>query len=82
MVGWEQLDDGNGIARTLDGYCALWHKSCRDSFNKTKLNRALKRKLPAESHDQSSSKRTRLYPEGRNVPLEFLVARNWLPRAI
>ena len=73
VVGWEQWDDGNGIARTLDGHhCAVWHKSCRNSLNKTKLNGTLKRKLLSKSHDQSSSKRTRLYPEGRNVPCAFL----------
>jgi len=36
------LDDGNEIDRTLASHCAIWHKSCRDSFNKTKLNRILK----------------------------------------
>jgi len=44
VVGWKHLDDGNGTAWTLDSHCAVWHQSCRDSFNKTKLNRILKRK--------------------------------------
>ena len=68
-VGWEQLGDGNGIARTFESNCAVWHKSYRDGFNKTKLNRILKRKLSTESQDQSSSKRTHLFPEGEDVPV-------------
>ena len=54
-VNWECLNEGNGIASTLTSHFALWHKSCRDAFNRTKL----------ESHGQSSSKQTRssMFPE-------------------
>ena len=46
-------------------------KSCRDGFNKKKLDRILKRKLSTESHDQSSSKQTRLFPEDEDIPVCF-----------
>ena len=64
-VNWECLNEGNGIASTLTSHFALWHKSCRDAFNSTKLERIIKRKMPEESHGQSSSKRTRssIFPE-------------------
>ena len=39
VVGWEQLDDGNGIARTLDSHYTVWQKSCRDNSNETNLSR-------------------------------------------
>ena len=38
------LDEGEGVELTLNTRNAKWHKSCRDKFNNTKLNRALKRK--------------------------------------
>ena len=37
------LDEGSGIEATLVNHRALWHKSRRDLFNDTKLDRALKR---------------------------------------
>ena len=40
-----QLDDGCGIEATLSAHSAKWHKSCRDAYNTTKLNRLKKRKL-------------------------------------
>lgn len=39
------LDQGNGIEQTLNDNKAVWHKSCRDIFSNTKLERAKKRKL-------------------------------------
>jgi len=39
VVGWEQLDDGNGIDRTLDSHYTVWQKSCRDNSNETKPSR-------------------------------------------
>ena len=79
VVGWEQWDDGNGIARTLDGHhCAVWHKSCRNSFNKTKLNRTLKTlEKPRPKQQQEDTCLSR----GQKCPLCFF-ARNRLPRAI
>ena len=50
----------------------MWHKSCRDKFNKTKVDRLLKRKLSGDSHDQRSSKRTRtLFPDSKQSPVCF-----------
>ena len=56
-VNWECLNEGNGITSTLTSHFALWHRSCRDAFNRTKLERIIKRKMPEESHGQSSSKK-------------------------
>ena len=39
------LDEGNGIEQTFLDKKASWHKSCRDLFSNTKLERAKKRKL-------------------------------------
>ena len=64
-VNWECLNEVKGIVSTLTSHFNLWHKSCRDAFNRTKLERIIKRKMPEESHGQSSSKRTRssMFPE-------------------
>ena len=71
-VDWENLDEGNGISHTFENHRATWHKSCRDKFNKTKVDRLLKRKLSGESHDQRSSKRTRtLFPDNNQSPVCF-----------
>ena len=43
-VSISELDEGNGSADALWQHNARWHKSCRNLYNKTKLNRALKRK--------------------------------------
>ena len=40
-----QLDDGSRIETTLSKHCAKWHKSCRDTYNSTKLSRLRKHKL-------------------------------------
>ena len=42
-VHFSELDDGSGVEETLVKNCAKWHKSCRNLFNKTKLDRALKK---------------------------------------
>ena len=71
-VDWEFLEEGNGISHTFENHRATWHKSCRDKFNKTKVDRLLKRKLSGESHDQRSSKRTRtLFPDSKQSPVCF-----------
>jgi hypothetical protein len=43
-----KLDEGCGIEATLSAHCAKWHKSCRNVYNKTMLDRALKRKSALE----------------------------------
>jgi len=43
-VRFSALDDCAGIEATLIAHNAKWHKSCRDNFNTTKLQRAEKRK--------------------------------------
>ena len=37
------LNEGKGIEQTLKDHQALWHKTCRDLFNNTKVQRAQKR---------------------------------------
>ena len=54
VVNWECLNEGNRIASTLASHFALWHKSCRDAFNRTNLERIIKRKMPEESHSQQT----------------------------
>jgi len=72
-VNWECLNEGNGIASTSTSHFALWHKSCRDAFVTTKLEPIIKRKMPEESHGQSSSKQTRSsrFPESVKSPVCF-----------
>ena len=74
-VNWECLNEGNGIASTLTSHFALWHKSCRDAFNRTKLKRIIKRKMPEESHGQSSSNQTRssMFPESMKRTVCFFL---------
>jgi len=48
------LDEGNGIEAALAVHSAKWHKSCRNLFNKTKLDRALKRKMASEESSRGS----------------------------
>jgi len=43
-VRLSRLDEGNGIEATLSTHNAKWHKSCRNMYNKTKLDRAIQRK--------------------------------------
>ena len=38
-----RLDEGTGISDTLQQHQAMWHTSCKDKFNSTKLKRAEKR---------------------------------------
>jgi hypothetical protein len=54
-----RLDDGDGIEATLRQHKAKWHDSCRLEYNKTKLQRAEKRKRPAEGDTDDSKKFTR-----------------------
>ena len=43
-----KLDEGSGTEATLSARCAKWHKSCRNVYNKTMLDRALKQNLALE----------------------------------
>jgi len=47
------LDDGSGIPETLSKNNARWHKSCRDQFNSTKLQRAQRKKRKRISSDEA-----------------------------
>ena len=42
------LDEGQGIQATFRLHSAKWHDSCRAKYNKTKLQRAEKRKMPGD----------------------------------
>lgn len=53
-----QLDEGEGIEETFRLHNAKFHDSCRLHYNKTKLQRAQKRKIPQE-RDPDAHKFTR-----------------------
>lgn len=58
MFPW--LKEGQDIEEILRSHKAKWHDSCRLLYNKTKLQRAAKRKaIPAESEDAPLKKYTR-----------------------
>ena len=50
--------DGEGIEATMQKHKAQWHDSCRLEYNKTKLQRAEKRKRPVEDVAGTSNKFT------------------------
>lgn len=50
------LDAGNGIEQTFLDKKESWHKSCRDLFSNTKLERAKKRKLAEISKVEKNGK--------------------------
>lgn len=54
-----RLNEGEGIEASFQQHKAKWHDSCRLKFNKTKLQRAEKRK--AAPDNSSSSKSPRKY---------------------
>lgn len=62
-VDLRRLDEGQGILATLTVHRAKLHKSCKDKYNNTKLQRALKRRHskdgPVPSTSAEVSKRTR-----------------------
>ena len=47
----EYLNESQGIEQMLKEHQASWHKTCRDLFNNTKLQRAQKRSLYEERPD-------------------------------
>ena len=50
----ERLGDGAGAVETLCTNTACWHKSCRNQYNKTKLQRAKKRKCSEVGEDNNA----------------------------
>ena len=58
-INLSRLNEGEGIEASFQQHKAKWHDSCRLKFNKTKLQRAEKRK--AAPDDNSSSKSPRKY---------------------
>ena len=58
-VDSNQLDDGSGIANSLLKHRAVWHKSCRNKINSTKLKRAEKRKRQEENCEGPSPVKNR-----------------------
>ena len=54
-----RLDDGEGVEVTLKEHKAKWHDSCRLRYNKTKLQRAEKRKRQVDDdHDDEDIAKT------------------------
>ena len=47
-VNLSWLDEGNGIAASLNQHKAKWHESCRLNYNKTQLRQAERNKRPIE----------------------------------
>ena len=58
-INLSRLNGREGIEASFQQHKAKWHDSCRLKFNKTKLQRAEKRK--AAPDDSSSSKSPRKY---------------------
>ena len=58
-INLSRLNEGEGIEASFQQHKATWHDSCRLKFNKTKLQRAEKRK--AVPDDSSSSNSPRKY---------------------
>ncbi len=58
-INLSKLDDGVGLEATFRQHQAKWHDSCRLQFNKTKLERAEKRKSRIENNTVASKKFTR-----------------------
>ena len=57
-----RIDNGSGIQSILHQNRACWHKSCRDKYNRTKLQR-LRERLDLDTDGKSVAKRTRLSQE-------------------
>lgn len=54
-INLSELDEGSGIESTLSAHNAKWHKSCRNLYNKTKLDRAVKKNAALESGSDISN---------------------------
>ena len=57
-INLSRLDDGESIEETFQKHKAKWHDSCRLQYNKTKLQRAEKRKRSIDAEDCYSNKFT------------------------
>jgi hypothetical protein len=70
-----RLDDGDGISTTLASRRARWHKTCMDTYNKTKLSRLQKRHLDSDFETSTcgvSKRRRSATPTEINEPTCFL----------
>lgn len=67
------VDENQGIEQTLLKNKASWHKSCRDCFNSTKLQRAKKRKI-AETEEEERKENDERAEEGE-VPFSLVKSR-------
>ncbi|CAC5382290.1 unnamed protein product [Mytilus coruscus] len=56
----EQLNEGHGIAQTLQNHKAKWHKSCRNKFSNLKISRQEKRKHMSEAEDSSNEQTSKI----------------------
>ena len=54
-----RMKEGQDIEETLRSHKARWHDSCRLQYNKTKLQRAVKRKAPSAESADAPKKYTR-----------------------
>lgn len=66
-INFEALDNRAGIEATLKSNAAKWHKKCKDSYNTTKMKRAVKRKAKEIEDEQkciSPNKKTRFSSSG------------------
>lgn len=54
-INISRLDHGDGIEETLQRHKAKWHDSCKLLYNRTKLQRAEKRKKPPEDAADDSA---------------------------
>lgn len=69
-----RLDEGEGVEETFRLHKAKWHDSCRLQYNKTKLQRAEKRKKPHEDNpkdDPGTRKFTRLSSKQHSTEMCF-----------
>ena len=57
-VNLDKLDEGSGIAETLQSHAAMYHKSCYLKYTSNKVRR-LQKRVSVTSDDESSSKKTR-----------------------
>lgn len=63
----EELNNGQGIEKTLQQRKALWHKTCRNAFSNIKLERAKKRKY---ENDVVQQKNSLLVTENNSSPVK------------
>ena len=66
-INLSSLDEGEGIESSFRCHNARWHDTCRLQYNKTKLQRAEKRK---PSHECSPLKKYLRHNKGEKPPSE------------